>query len=284
MCKIVRRPRTDSSARALEARVARWLAANARRESAKAIARLRSGTIRIRKVDDDALSDKELIDILVRFGLRQIGDTGKRTAGRYGGEWIVSPALVEDVIASKEILVQRLRRDLRDTVRESIRQIMTQANREEPAPSSGEIARRIRTQFHGGLGGYHGALDDATEQGILPTQTERLRRQRTPALYAFSPERAALIARTESLQNEATGIYEGMALSGVDEIEWISSNNSNHGSRHHERMNGKRTKLGGYFATPLGNRLRYPGDPSAPIEDTANCGCMFAPVYRSKRK
>ena len=216
----------------MEARVSAWLASRARAESARALAQLKAGKIKLRK-DDDDLSDRELIDLLVRFGLRQIGDVGNRTASKYGGEWVISPTLVEDVIATKEILVQRLRSDLRDSVRESIRQIISQANREEPRPGPSEIARRIRTQFHGGLGGYQGALVDATEAGILPTQVDYLRRQRTPALYAFSPERAALIARTESLQNEATGIYEGMAISDVDEIEWISSNNSNHGDRHH---------------------------------------------------
>jgi hypothetical protein len=269
------RTRTDAMGKALELRLAKWLEAYARKAAAAQVARLRAGKLKLRK-RDTSTTDAELLDILVKFGLRQIDSAGKRTAADLDGEWVIEPSLLRSVTASKRVLVQRLLADLEQSTRESIRRIMQQAQAQKPAPSVGEIARRIRTQFHGDASGKGGALRDVTEPGILGTQLQSV--VRTPALYAFSPERAALIARTESAQNENTGIFEGMAVAGIEQIEWLSSGSANHGDRRHDLMDGEKIDLGGYFTTPLGNKLRYPGDPRAPIKETANCGCTFAPV------
>jgi hypothetical protein len=261
--------RVDALSRQLARQLARWLAKLAAKEARKATGDLRK---------DKGTEEKELLDLLVKFGLRQVSAAGSRTAADLDGEWLLAPNLVASVIREKEILVQRLMADVREQVRGSIRQIMLDAERERPKPSVGEIARRIRTQFHGSGGGYaRGPLADVTEAefGILPTEIQRTYGK---PLYVFSPERAALIARTESAQNESKGIFEGMKASGIEQIEWLSSGSSNHGNRRHDLMNGKIVSVGEYFKTPLGHRMRYPCDPKAPISETANCGCTFAPA------
>jgi hypothetical protein len=93
----------------------------------------------------------------------------------------------------------------------------------------------------------------------------------------MSPERASLIARTEACQNENTGIYEGMRQLDVDQIVWLHSGSANPGKRHHDWMNGKVIELGEVFEMPSGQSMRYPGDPDAPISETANCSCVVAP-------
>ena len=142
------------------------------------------------------------------------------------------------------------------------RLILVQAATERPRPSINEISRRIRVdvgQFRGSKG-----QEDIESLG----------------------NRAELIARTEAAQSENTGITEGMHAAGIDEIEWLAHTDGRSGDRHHERMNGKRIPLADsrgnnsskWFKTPKGNRLRYPGDPGAPIEDTARCRCTILPV------
>jgi len=236
--------------------------------------------LRVHVVKDDRRLAEDLLELLTRYGLRQIDETGRLTYSSLGGgRWVIPPSLVDGLLAEKTVLVQRIAAETRSSVRESLRRLMDTALHESPAPSVGEIARRIRTQFHGATGGEaRGGLVDVTEPGILPTETQGYGARSN--LYAFSSERAALIARTEAQQYESTGIFAGMDEAGVEEIEWLSSNNPNHGDRRHDLMNGKTVRLGEYFVTPLGNRMRYPGDPEAPIKETANCGCSFAPARR----
>jgi hypothetical protein len=59
--------------------------------------------------------------------------------------------------------------------------------------------------------------------------------------------------------------------SGVEEIEWLAYRDGRSGDRHHERMHGKRVKLGEHFTLPSGARMLYPGDSDGPIGDLANC-------------
>lgn len=41
----------------------------------------------------------------------------------------------------------------------------------------------------------------------------------------------------------------------------------------HRPLDNKRVAFGDAWVTPLGNRLRFPGDPSAPGDETINCRC-----------
>jgi hypothetical protein len=216
----------------------RWIKKLRLELTREALDDLKSGRLDLKKIDEGA-TDQELLEILALYGVRQADRSGSYTAEALREDWIIPPQLVSSIIADKAIKVKHIRSDIVTAVRETIRAIMQEAERADPRPSMAQLSRTIQTE-----------LAD---------------------LHAVSPARAALIARTESLQNESTGIFGGMEVAGVDEIEWLSSRNPNHGSRAHQRMDGETVKLGEYFTTPLGNRLRYPGDPSGPISETANC-------------
>jgi hypothetical protein len=159
----------------------------------------------------------------------------------------------------------------------SVNRLLADAAKEEPRPSAGEVARRIRQQFHGAGAGR------ITGQADLPTSAGALTRYSTEegTQYAFSAERAALIARTELGKAANNGLAEGYAVAGVKEIEWIAYSDGRSGDRHHERMDGKKRRMDGpLFKTPLGNECRWPHDPRLPVRDVANCRCTVAPVIK----
>lgn len=250
----------DARARAMAPTLERALRRYARHELEKELAR------KIAKADDADWLTEELRRILQLYGVRQYSEAG-RSVG-----WVVEPQALRDFLASKEVMLQGLTDDVRASVREATRRLILDAVKETPQPSAGELARRIRTQLLGDGGGRIIGSAQVGGAGVLPT--DRLWTE-DGSLYAVSSERAALIARTELAQAENSGIFDGYAATGVDEIEWISYRDGKSGDRRHDLMHGKRIKLGEYFTTPLGNQLRYPGDPSAPIKETANCRCTF---------
>jgi hypothetical protein len=232
----------------------------------------------VRKDDDDARREIErrLEQLLRAFGMQQLGEAAGGAARSAGGKWLVRPTLIEEFMRAKDVRLQQILSETREQVRASVRDIIADALAEERTPSAGAIARRIRNTFHGkeGVGGE--VMRVGHDSGIvLPTARYSTE---DGTLYAFSSERAALIARTELVQAENTGIVEGYRAAGVEMIEWVAYSDGLSGRRRHDEMDGVRARVGELFATPLGNRLRYPGDPEAPIEETANCRCTVVAV------
>jgi hypothetical protein len=213
---------------------------------------LRTGKIGLTKAATDKELEEKLLKLLMQYGLRQVDSTGRATAATLGGEWLLRPGFIDEILKTKVVRVQGMMKETQALVRKALGDLSRQAAKEKPRPTMGDLARRIRTD--------------------------------TKKLYAFSPERASLIARTESAQMENEARFEGMRVAGVDEIEWLAFKDGRSKKRHHEQMNGERIKVGDKFTTPLGNKLRFPGDPSAPIEDTANCRCTAVPVRRKERR
>lgn len=250
------RRRRDTRGRPFERALELWMLRYARaaaREETSTIGTLKR---RVIKMDDDLYS-QQLARLMRLFGLRTLGDAANRSSGQQ----LIEPSVFRDAVANKPVKIkwfyewrngieQRVKDILDETkqgVRDSVQQIIAESMAEVPRPSAGEVARRIRTQFHGKPG-------------------ERI--------HAFSPERAALIARTETVQAENTGIVEGYRETGVQEIQWLAFRDGKSGDRHHERMHNAKIPLGGKFHNKAtGVKLRYPGDPSAPISETANCRC-----------
>lgn len=94
--------------------------------------------------------------------------------------------------------------------------------------------------------------------------------------------RAETIARTEALRAVNQGNYE-MLLQSVEsgyisqddlENEWVTAHDSRVRESHFS-MEGQKRKLGEPFISGNGNRLDYPGDPSAPANDVINCRCVL---------
>lgn len=189
------------------------------------------------KSDDEMRAELEAL--LRQFGIRQ----ATRSARSVGFEGQL-PVLVAREIEAKESLVQGIAEETRDAVRRGIGDLIAGFRSEIPQPSLGEQARRIRRAFSG--------------------------EDKEALSFAVSPARAALIARTENVQTENMGIFAGYQALGIRKMKWLAYPTGS-GDRHHERMNDHPpVEVGDYFTTPLGNKLRFPGDPQAPIEDTAN--------------
>lgn len=242
------RRRVETRSRAMERLVKAWLLRYAKRVLSEEMPR-RS---KIKKADTDDPALKELRELLRKFGLRHLRGASKSVAGVDPG---TRGKLIDEFLESKAIRVKGIAAELRSGVVSGIRETIREALGETPIPSAGEIARRLRAKYSG--------------KGDVP--------------FEISSERAALISRTELAQAENTGILAGYAETGVTHIEWLSYSDGRSGDRHHERMNGKTVRLGEKFTTPLGNKLRYPGDPRGPIKETANCRCTVAPATSKKR-
>jgi hypothetical protein len=201
--------------------------------------------------------DRELLEILLRFGMSQATGGADRAAAQADIRRAADTKKLQQHLRSKEFKlkmfteverwatkrVKHISADTRRMVKQSVMRLLVDAAGEIPMPSPGEMARRIRSQFHG-----------TDPKGRI---------------YAFSPERAAGIAIDELGEAENTGAFQTYKAAGVKRIRWLAKRDGRSGDRHHEQMHGKEVDLGDHFVTPLGNRLLYPKDPRAPIKETA---------------
>jgi len=214
--------------------------------------------------------DEELLAILMRFGVAQATDASFRVGSMSGVDRILNPKRLKAALTDKRFKlkiftelegwatkrVREVEIETRKLVKESIMSLLTDAADEDVLPSTGEIARRIRTTFH----------------------SEKVGNR----IYAWSPERAALIARTELAQAENTAAFQTYGL--IDKtarekgyysvVRWLAKTGDRRsGKRRHWKMHGKEVKVGEAFILPSGARGKHPGDPALPIGDLANCRC-----------
>lgn len=89
--------------------------------------------------------------------------------------------------------------------------------------------------------------------------------------------RRELIARTETTRAANAGANNFFKEWGVTQKEWLSTAD-NRTRKHHRAMSGDVVDIEGKFTSGLGNKLSYPGDPNAPLSDTAQCRCTILPA------
>ena len=68
--------------------------------------------------------------------------------------------------------------------------------------------------------------------------------------------------------------FHAAGEAGWPRVEWRSKRDAKVRSSH-AILDGQSTALGTPFITYAGNEIRFPGDPLAPIEETANCRCFL---------
>lgn len=102
----------------------------------------------------------------------------------------------------------------------------------------------------------------------------------------FVAYRAEVIARTESLRAVHAGNEElfrqAIARGDIHADQLTRTWNAAHDGRvrpSHRAMDGQERKLGQKFETGDGVLIAYPGDPSAPIDETAQCRCAISTTF-----
>lgn len=91
------------------------------------------------------------------------------------------------------------------------------------------------------------------------------------------PNRLELISRTETLRASNSSSHELMKEWGVPRKEWLATLDPPRARENHMAMNGEVVPMDEPFDVG-GVKMMYPGDPDAPIDETANCRCTVVPV------
>lgn len=89
--------------------------------------------------------------------------------------------------------------------------------------------------------------------------------------------RREMIARTETTRVANAGARNLFSRWGVTKKEWMSTGDERT-REWHASMNGQIVDIGSKFVSGLGNKLDYPGDPNAPLNEFIQCRCTILPV------
>lgn len=101
--------------------------------------------------------------------------------------------------------------------------------------------------------------------------------------------RAETIARTETLRNVHAGLDEAMHQAverrdvKVEQLvkEWIHAGRGGKSRPDHIAMSGTQVPFNDVFTFSDGTKMRYPGDPRAGAEHTANCRCTMGTILNA---
>lgn len=135
---------------------------------------------------------------------------------------------------------------------------------------------------------------DRSVQGAIsrgePLGEQQIDRMVTRYRERFVQFRAETVARTEGLR--ATSMARDEALrqtvedTGTDETRvertWKRTNDDRTRD-HHDVMQNQKVGLNQSFIDGNGNSLRFPGDPSAPLDTTAQCRCLVTIRFKKKK-
>jgi len=148
--------------------------------------------------------------------------------------------------------------------------------------SSAALTRQLRDRR------FDGTVARAIEENSLLT-TDQINRIVDRYRTRFINFRAENIARTESLRtiHESTNEMFSQAIeTGAlqkDELvqEWLTAGDGDVRDSH-ESMHGQQVAFGEKFTSGSGNAIAYPGDRSAPAEESINCRCTVTTRIRGK--
>ena len=160
-----------------------------------------------------------------------------------------------------------------------VSRFLVDAQRVRGGFSSGLSARQLRD-----LRAYAATLEAATlgaiDFGERPTfQSAESRRMLRRVERAMVQQRADLIARTQATAALHLGLevaVEQTETVGMGRIvrRWVTASDEKVRSSH-ATLNGQIKFFNEPFISGNGYQLMRPGDPNAPIQETANCRCML---------
>lgn len=124
-------------------------------------------------------------------------------------------------------------------------------------------------------------INSAVLQGIIQGESMPTIAKRIKPLVNNNKNSAIRTARTMVTEAENKGKYDSfreLEEKGlIVEDEWVAVGDSRTRDWHLV-MDGQRRNSEGYFIDGLGNKLRYPADPTAPLETIINCRCGLKTV------
>jgi len=298
------RAAVDARARAMAPQMQRLLMRVGARELERTL-HVRRGTVALAKGSESGASSREteqsaryfdaadpleveLLELLMRYGVRQFSEAADSAAAATGGTWRLPPSLMGDIAEEKQNKVILIMESTTWEVREAIKRLVVEAERESPRPSSSELARRIARTWFGPPSDISPGRGTAEEARVTADwrRTQRdIEGGSRESLFSF--ERSYVIARTELQQVEVAGAARGYTDSGVEVVGWLAfPNDGRSGRREHWRMNGETITVAAmngkdssqWFELPSGIRCPYPGWIGLPASDAVSCRCGLAPA------
>lgn len=255
----------EARARPFEKALAIYMTRMANRVARPTLEELMDNPDSILKVDK--AEKQEARDLFLRFGVRQLADSARRIGGRevpyneilraVDERDLQLPSMktwwTETIIRADDFAVNT-EQGIKDWIKTQVKR----AHELDTRPSHGEVARVIRAGINAPPG-----QQTAGNMGVI------------------SYGRAGVIARTELLIGENTGIYGAMEAIDAEWLEWLAFVAPIF-ERRHDLMNRVRVKMGELFQLPSGAKMRYPGDPRGPVGEIVNCRCTFRGVRKRK--
>lgn len=117
-------------------------------------------------------------------------------------------------------------------------------------------------------------------QTQIDARVQRYRERRVDHRAEMFARREAHTAVHEGAQDMwDQAVDKGDVDKGEMVREWIATSDERT-REHHIEMDGQHRKLDEPFVSGLGNRLMFPGDPSAPSEEVEGCRCTVAVVFK----
>ncbi len=129
-------------------------------------------------------------------------------------------------------------------------------------------------------------------RGEKPLTRQQIDRMEQRYRERFIRHRSETIARTEALAAVHEGDAEAMrqmvddGMVDAEELvrEWVPGPRTAHARDFHQSMRGQTRGLNEPFESGRGVKLRFPGDPMAPVSERANCRCTIVTRIRRWRR
>jgi hypothetical protein len=253
------------------------------------ISALRRSKIAKARIEDLSGLELELYDLLRKYGLQEGQEAGSEAARSVGVRgWKIRPEIFEEwnrKLLNKVVLISK---ETEDSVRQSLKRIISDAMQERPGPSANELGRRIANAWFGPSD--MGKPERGSAEEARVTADWRRTQEEIDAggrEYLFSFARAQTIARTELGKIRNAASMEAYADSGVEMVAWSAyGNDGRSGERRHYEMNGKMISLkdamgddeSKWFMLPSGYRTPWPMWEGLPAGEVIGCRCGLSSI------
>lgn len=117
-------------------------------------------------------------------------------------------------------------------------------------------------------------------EGLTSQEIERMTEKYRESMINVRREQIARTSATRAISETQNYVLEAAIAEGLLEPNRINRTWQTVGDNRvrdaHDSMDGQEAGANDVFVDGYGNKLRYPGDPQAPVETTINCRCSLA--------